>query len=78
LSSISTIIVVKFVTFVLPGPHDNFVNVAPDPVFAGLEGLHDRMFAGVKVLCGVLVLGVVAAPYVAAGEALAQMYPRVA
>jgi hypothetical protein len=55
-----------------------FVHVTPHPVFARLERLHDGMVRRVKVLGGVLVLGRVAAPYVAAGEAPAQMDPGVA
>ena len=39
----------------------NFVQVAPSPVFAGLERAHDGMFCGVKVLCGVFVFRRVAA-----------------
>jgi hypothetical protein len=57
--------------------HD-FVHVAPTPVFARLDGLNDGMFCPVKMLCGVLVLGRIAASDVAADEAHPKVDPRVA
>src|SRR5215213_2211986 len=57
--------------------HDDLVYVAPDPILARLEGLNERVLRGVEVPGGVLVLGAVATPYVAADEALPEMHPRV-
>jgi hypothetical protein len=58
------------------GPSENhFVNVAPHPIFAGLDRLHQRMLGGVKMLGGVLVLGGIATAYVAALQAYAQVHP---
>jgi len=56
----------------------DFVYVAPVPFFAGLEGLDDGVAGGVEVFCGVLVFGGVAAAYVAAGAAPAEVDPGVA
>jgi len=36
---------------------EDFVHIAPAPVFARLERLHDGMLGLVKVLGGVLILG---------------------
>jgi hypothetical protein len=54
------------------------IHVAPAPVLAWLERLHDGMFCAVKVFCGVLVLGGIAAAYVAANQAEAEMHPGLA
>jgi hypothetical protein len=59
------------------GLHDDLVYVAPDPILPRLEGLDERVLRGVEVLGSVLVLGVVAAADVAAGQALAQVNPAV-
>jgi hypothetical protein len=56
----------------------DFVNEAPAPVFAGLEGAHDRVLGAVEMLGGVLVLGRVAAADVAALHAQAEVDPGVA
>lgn len=34
-----------------------FVQIAPAPAFSRLEGAHDGVFGGMKVLCGMLVFG---------------------
>jgi hypothetical protein len=54
------------------------VDVAPQPVFARLEGLHDGVLGVMKMLAGVLVFGGVAAADVAAFAANAEMHPAVA
>lgn len=56
----------------------HFVHVAPPPFLAGLEGAHDGVLGGVKVLCGVLVFGRVATADVAALKTEAEVYPAVA
>jgi hypothetical protein len=56
----------------------DFVDVTPDPVFPGLNGPNQRMFAAVKVLGGVLVLRRIAAIYLSAGQAQPQVDPGVA
>jgi hypothetical protein len=56
----------------------HFIYVAPSPIFAGFERLHDGMFGGVKMLGGMLVFGAVAAAHVAALETQAQVHPGVA
>jgi len=58
--------------------HPVLVDVAPEPAFAGLGGGDHRMFRGVEVFGGVFVLGRVAAAYVAALQAGAQVYPLIA
>src|SRR5918993_4078673 len=54
------------------------VSVAPRPVFASFERLHERMLRGVKMPRRVLVRGRVTATDVPAHEAEAQMDPAVA
>jgi hypothetical protein len=44
----------------------HLIDVAPGPIFAGLEGLHDRVLGLMKMLGGVFVLRGIAAAYVAA------------
>jgi len=56
----------------------HLVDVAPLPVLARLQGLHDWMLAFLEVLGRVLVLRAVAAADVAAGEAHAQLDPAIA
>src|SRR5829696_3921848 len=51
------------------------IHVAVTPVFSWLEGADDRMSRVVEVLGRVLVLGLVAATYVPAREALPEMFP---
>jgi hypothetical protein len=51
------------------------VYVAPSPVFAGLERLHNRVTRVIKVLRSVLVLRGVAAAYVTASHAQTQVNP---
>jgi len=62
----------------LVGEHFVFIDVAPHPVLTRLDGLYDRVAGGVKVFGGVLVFGGIAAAYVSAGAAQAQMHPGVA
>ncbi len=54
------------------------INVTPFPVSAGLERLHDRVVALVKVVRGVLVLGAIAAADVAARQPEAKLHPPLA
>jgi hypothetical protein len=56
----------------------DFVDVAPAPVFAGLDGFHDGVVGSVEMLCGVFVLGGIAAGDVAADHAEAKVNPGVA
>jgi hypothetical protein len=49
--------------------HRQLVDVAPAPVFSRLERGDDRVLGCVKMLGGVLVLGIVATPDVPAGPA---------
>jgi hypothetical protein len=51
------------------------VDVAPAPVFTGLEGLDDGVRRLMKMLGRVFVGRAVAAAYVSAGEAKAEVYP---
>jgi hypothetical protein len=62
---------------VRPLKHD-LVDVAPAPVFAGLEGLNNWVVGRVEMLCRMLVFRRVAAADVPTNKALAQMYPGVA
>lgn len=55
-----------------------FVDVAPHPIFARLLRTDHGMFCGVKMFRGVFVLRRIAAAYVAASQAQAQMDPTVA
>jgi hypothetical protein len=55
-----------------------FVNVAPAPIFAGLERLNNRVFRPVKMLRRVLVLRRIAAAHMPAREAQPQVNPGVA
>jgi len=55
-----------------------FVHVAPDPIFAGLDGLHQGVMGSVKMLGGVLVPGGIATAHVSAFETGAQVHPGVA
>jgi len=56
----------------------NLVHVAPAPVLARLERLHDGVLALMEVLGGVLVLGRITAADVAAGETFSEMDPAIA
>jgi hypothetical protein len=56
----------------------HFVYVAPGPGFAGLEGFHDGVLGLMEMLGGVCVLRGIAAAYVAALHAQAEMNPGVA
>jgi hypothetical protein len=54
------------------------VDIAPSPLLSRLDGTHHRMTCSVKVFCGVLVLGVVAASYITTHQAHAQVHPKIA
>jgi hypothetical protein len=55
----------------------DFVDVAPAPIFARLDGFHDGVFGGVEMFCGVFVFGGVAAGDVATDHAESEMNPGV-
>jgi hypothetical protein len=57
---------------------NHLVDVAPSPVLAGLDRLHDGMLCAVKMFGGVLILGGIAAAHMAANQAQAEMDPGVA
>jgi hypothetical protein len=54
------------------------IYVTPAPIFAGFKGLNDGVQGRVKMFGGVLILGIVAAADVPAGEAQSEMDPVVA
>jgi hypothetical protein len=54
-----------------------FVDIAPDPILAWLDGADERMLRLMEVLGGVLVLRRVAAADVAALQAQAQVNPAI-
>lgn len=56
--------------------HD-LIDVAPAPVFAGLEGLDDRVIGRMEMPGRVRVLRGVATAHVSTDEAFAQMHPGV-
>src|SRR5579871_1980588 len=58
--------------------HEELIDVAPKPVFSGLERFDDRVIRRVEVLGRVLVLGTVAAADMAACLAEAKVNPRIA
>src|SRR4051794_3500544 len=58
--------------------HYLVVDEAIDPVLAGLEGPHDRVTVGARVLASVAILRVVAAADVTASHAQAEVHPMVA
>src|SRR6185312_7436474 len=61
------------------GPsHFDFIHVAPAPVLARLEGLHDGVLRGVGVPGGVLVGRRIAAAHVTTREAEPQVNPATA
>jgi hypothetical protein len=72
-SAFSAFSLQSFVYFSLVG--ELFVDEAPAPVLAGFLGGHDGVLGGVEVLGRVLVGAGVAAAYVAAGEAGAEVDP---
>jgi hypothetical protein len=53
------------------------VDIAPSPFLSRFDGTHHRMSRTVKVFCGVLVLGVVAARYITTHQAHAQVHPKI-
>jgi hypothetical protein len=56
----------------------DFVNVAPPPCFAGLDGFHDGVFRFVEMLGGMSIFWGVAAVDFAAFQAQAEVDPGVA
>src|ERR1035438_3019711 len=56
---------------------NHFVHVAPDPILARLDGLHQGVMRGVKVFGGVLVLGGIATAHVAALQTRPQVHPAI-
>ena len=58
--------------------HHHFVDVAVDPVFARLDRLNERVTCLVIVFRRVLVLRLIAAADLAAGQAGAQVDPTIA
>jgi hypothetical protein len=56
---------------------DHVIDVAPDPVFSRLDRPHHGMAGVLKVFGGVFVLRRIAAAYVSAGHAHAQVNPGV-
>src|SRR4029077_20131465 len=54
------------------------VAVAPAPILPRLEGSHDRVLGRTKMLGGMLVLRLVAAPDMPAGSTQTKMHPCVA
>src|SRR5713226_606811 len=58
--------------------HPQLVDVAPDPVFAGLVRPDQRVLGSVEVLRGMPVLRLVAAADMAAAQAQSQVDPGVA
>src|SRR4029077_236689 len=56
----------------------HFIDVAPIPVFARLDGLHDGMLRRVKMLGGVFVLRGIAAAHMAADLTQPEVHPSVA
>jgi hypothetical protein len=65
-------------TATLEALEEKLVDIAPAPLFARLEGFNYRVPGGMKVFGRVLVLGRIAAAYVAAGFAQSQVQPVVA
>jgi hypothetical protein len=57
--------------------HD-FIDVAPAPIFARLEGSNDGVLRSVEMFCGVAIFRRIAAANVPARQAQAKMHPRVA
>src|SRR5690242_19871333 len=55
--------------------HHELVHVAPPPILAGLEALHDRVVRLVEVLRRVLVGRAVATPHVPALQTEPKMHP---
>ena len=54
------------------------INIAPDPILAGLERLDNRMLGGVEMFGGMFVNRIVATAHMAADQADAQMNPPAA
>jgi hypothetical protein len=57
---------------------NHLVDVAPAPVLARLDRLHDGMLGTMKMLRGMFIFGGIAATHVSANQAHAEMHPGVA
>ena len=64
--------------YLLKGLEHDLVNVAPAPIFTGLEGLDNGMAGCMEMFGSMFVLRGVAAANVPANKALAQVYPGIA
>src|SRR5690242_17742212 len=60
-----------------PSLHKHLIHITPSPALIGLERLDDRVSGCMEMLGRVLVLRRIAAAYVTAGQAQAQMQPAV-
>ena len=58
--------------------HHQLIHIAPEPVFSRFDGLHDGMFAPVKMFCGVFILRGITTTNVAADQTQSEMNPGVA
>jgi hypothetical protein len=58
--------------------HDDFVDVAPNPILTRLERPYQRVVNGVEMFGGVLILGRVTAADVSTREAQTKMNPSIA
>jgi hypothetical protein len=56
---------------------EDFIHIAPAPVFAGLERFYDRVFRLLKMLGGMPVLGRIATADMAADKTFPQMDPGI-
>jgi hypothetical protein len=56
---------------------EQLVDVAPDPLLTGLEGLYDRVVGGVEMPGGVRILRIVTATDMSTGETEAQVHPGI-
>jgi hypothetical protein len=57
---------------------NNLVYKTPHPVFTRFDGLHDGMFAGVKMFSGVFIFRGIATTHVSALSAQPQVNPGIA
>jgi hypothetical protein len=56
----------------------DFIDIAPAPILARLDRLHDRMLGPMKMFRRMLVLGGVTAAHMAANETHSEMDPGIA
>jgi hypothetical protein len=62
----SLLICISLLSFLL---ESHLVYIAPHPILAGFKGLDDRVLGGIKMLGGMLILRIIAATHVSAGQA---------